>query len=159
MEMYFYKIDDSSPSTDSFINAALDDYLSKNKICLSDKTVYRTQNGKPYFAGDKVFVSVTHSKDTLIIALDKKNFGIDCEKIANHNVNGISSRFFLENEQLLIADAEDKLLAFLTIWTKKEAYIKCLGETFALLPRIDTTKISGFETFIKDDCVITLYTP
>lgn len=159
MEMYFYKIDDYSPPTDSFINAALDDYLSKNKIYLSDKTVYRTQNGKPYFADNALFVGVSHSHDVLVIAFDNKNFGIDCEKIVEREFLDISRRFFTKEEQELVSKAKNPFNVFLSIWTKKEAYIKCFGKTLSMLSSVDTLKISGFTTFEQNGCIISVFKP
>ena len=158
MKTYFYKIE-GKPNTDEFILDALEKYLKQTGTIINDKTIYRTQNGKPYFNCKNIFLGVSHSFDTLLIALDSKNFGIDCEKICEHNVKGISSRFFSLAEQEFINSANDALVAFLTVWTKKEAYIKCFGKTLSSLSSVDTTKINGFETLIQDNCVISIYRP
>ena len=158
MKMFFYKIEDKS-KTDVFILDALEKYLKQTGTVISDKTIYRTENGKPYFAENKLFVGVSHSQDVLLIAFDDKNFGIDCEKFSARDINKISKRFFSLDEQEFINSSSDALLAFLTVWTKKEAYIKCFGKTLSSLSNVDTTKISGFETTTVNDCVITVFRP
>ena len=158
METYFYKIENKQRS-DTFILDALEKYLAQTGIALNDKTIYRTQNGKPYLNCNDIFLGISHSHDVLLIAFDNKNFGIDCEKICEHNVDGISKRFFSLSEQESTNKSDDKLLEFLTIWTKKEAYIKCFGKTLTSLSSVDTTKINGFETTTVNDCVITVFRP
>lgn len=158
MKLFFYSVD-KKVNTDRFILKALEEYLAEVPIKLNDKAIYRTQNGKPYFADNALFVGVSHSYDVLVIAFDAENFGIDCEKIVERDFLDISRRFFNKDEQALIKEAKNPFNTFLGIWTKKEAYIKCFGKTLSSLSSIDTTNINGFKTFEQNGCIISVFKP
>ena len=79
----------------------------------------------PYF-------SLTHSHGLAIIAVSpEKPIGVDLEYVRpRHALEQIAARFFSAREQatLFALPAVDRLVAFYRCWTRKEAFIKAIGE-------------------------------
>ena len=117
------------------------------------------EHGKPVLINDARFADITfnvsHSSDFALIAISQKqNIGIDIEKV-NHKLDhqALVTRFFSEIEQsefLTIAEA-NKAKAFCACWTRKEAFIKAIGDgitygldTFdvTINPEIQTSSIN-----------------
>ena len=100
--------------------------------------------GKPYLAGDGVpFFSLSHSGKLTLIGVSSIELGLDCEKVRHlESYREIAQKHFSEHEFAgLDGLAEsDRLLAFYRCWTRKEAYIKALGE--GLTMGLDTFDVS-----------------
>jgi len=94
------------------------------------------EHGKPVLVNDARYAdikfNVSHSHDFALIAIAlKQNIGIDIEKI-NHDSkhDELVARFFSKAEQTefqTIPDA-NKARAFCACWTRKEAFIKAVGD-------------------------------
>jgi len=46
-------------------------YEKVKEVCQIDCEIKRTENGKPYFEGDPVFFSVSHTGETALIAVTR----------------------------------------------------------------------------------------
>lgn len=85
-----------------------------------------------------LFFNVSNSEDLVVIALAHNELlGIDVEFIRHDiEITEIAERFFSSNEcnALNKVPDENKYKAFFTIWSRKEAFIKAIGEglTFPL---------------------------
>jgi len=94
------------------------------------------RNGKPALANDQaeseLCFNVSHSADTAAYAFSfGRDIGIDIENIREiGNADNIASRFFsaAENESYHALAPADRSLGFLNCWTRKEAFIKALGD-------------------------------
>jgi 4'-phosphopantetheinyl transferase len=94
------------------------------------------RNGKPALANEQadsgLYFNVSHSADVAAYAFSfGQAVGIDVENIRDvANADNIAARFFSarENESYHALDPIDKPLGFLTCWTRKEAFIKALGD-------------------------------
>ncbi|MBR5539735.1 MAG: 4'-phosphopantetheinyl transferase superfamily protein [Clostridia bacterium] len=76
------------------------------------------ENGKPYFKDVPLYFSISHSGNTVICAISDREIGADVEKV-REIPRGVAMRFFTERE---------RQCDFFEIWTKKEAYGKCIGD-------------------------------
>lgn len=82
--------------------------------------IEKNKNGKPI--SNKYFLSISHSKDIVAVAIANENIGIDIEKIdSTKNINKIKKYILSEDEEIL--NIED----LFKIWTKKEALFKFEG--------------------------------
>jgi 4'-phosphopantetheinyl transferase len=94
------------------------------------------RNGKPALANEQadseLRFNVSHSGDVAAYAFSfGRDIGIDVENIREIvNADNIAARFFSarENESYHTLAPIDKALGFLNCWTRKEAFIKALGD-------------------------------
>ena len=92
--------------------------------------------GKPYLAeksGDNVVrFNLAHSNELAVYAFTRDGeVGVDTEYMRPlPDLDQIAAQFFSKNENsvLLGLPADQRLAAFFNCWTRKEAYIKALGE-------------------------------
>ena len=124
--------------------------------------------GKPAlaqrFADSKLCFNVSHSEDVAVYAFSwGREIGIDVEAVrVIGDADDIAARFFsrVENEAYRALDARDKPLGFFNCWTRKEAFIKAIGDgLFHPLDRFDVSLAPGepamilrVESTSGDDC-------
>ena len=107
-------------------------YLGSNAADLGFRTGPR---GKPYLDHQGLFFNLSHSGKLALIGVAKTELGIDVEKVRHlESLTPIAQRHFSNAEfaklEELSGDARE--LAFYRCWTRKEAYIKALGEGLSL---------------------------
>jgi len=151
MQLYFYGKEKkhTSSDTDSLICKAVCSYTGK----AFTESIRRTGKGKPYIENG-LFIGASHTLSTVVIGVDEKNFGIDCEDPTRtvRDRELITKRFFSEDETRYIQSfPEDKRdRAFLELWVKKEAYVKFTGDGLSGISKTDVTKLRGFEKVPND---------
>lgn len=87
-----------------------------------------SKRGKPFIPSKKYF-SISHSVDTLCIAIENEEIGIDIEKIMQFDER-IAKQICNKKEYRKIVTSKNKNLAFTKLWVKKESLIKCKAEGF-----------------------------
>jgi 4'-phosphopantetheinyl transferase len=95
-----------------------------------------TEYGKPFLPNDinaiDVRFNLAHSKDVAVMAFTRgREVGIDLEFIQPMpDATRIAEHFFSagENRALAALPVEERQEAFFRCWTRKEAYVKALGE-------------------------------
>ncbi len=95
----------------------------------------RTERGKPFLSipqAHNVCFNVSHSHDMAVYGIMLEHeIGIDVEYLRPMpDAEQIATRFFSASEQvsLLALPAEQRVPAFFRCWTRKEAFIKAIGE-------------------------------
>jgi len=94
--------------------------------------------GKPALAGAKspLEFSVSHREDVAVIAMTQgRRVGVDVERVGPvKDSETLARRFFSASEQesLRSVRPEDRDEAFFACWTRKEAFVKALGEGLSL---------------------------
>jgi 4'-phosphopantetheinyl transferase len=89
--------------------------------------------GKPHLAGEpSLRFNLAHSDDVALLAVaDGADVGIDVEAVApGRDCLAIARDFFCARElrELVALPTADRAAAFLRCWTRKEAYVKALGD-------------------------------
>jgi len=103
---------------------------------LADVALDRTAHGKPFFdpARDMDF-NLSHSGDHALVALaQSQSIGIDLEHSGRQrSVLALAQRFFCASEFAALAALPEaqQQMAFLRLWTCKEAVLKALGRGIA----------------------------
>lgn len=120
VQLYFY----NCPKKDQhpFWQNKLTELL-QNDYGICNPLIITKDNGKPALQNDEIFFNISHSRDTLVIAVADVPVGVDIEfdrKISQH-----LREYCLSDEEL--ASVPDNALAFLRIWTAKESYLKLYG--------------------------------
>jgi 4'-phosphopantetheinyl transferase len=108
-----------------------------------------TAHGKPFLAGhegrsDGLRFNMTNAEAMGLFAFAwGRHLGVDLENLKPMpDALSIATRFFSapENEVFAAVPAEERELAFFTCWTRKEAYVKAVGEGLSMpLDRFDVT--------------------
>ena len=95
-----------------------------------------TAHGKPMLAADSAGIdlrfNVSHCKDVAVFAFCRgREVGIDVEMIERiEGIDEVAAHFFSRNElhAYRALDEADKDAGFFNCWTRKEAFVKALGE-------------------------------
>ena len=117
------------------------------KLHIPHYAMQKTPEGRPFFAKALTFTppfdfSLTHSTSLAAAAIltDEEGgrtprIGIDAEPLSpartKARISAFCARFFGEHEKALVAEANDPQIAFLTVFTRKEAYAKYCGDGLA----------------------------
>ena len=89
------------------------------------------QYGKPHMvnAPEPVQFNLSHSHDMAVLVLSSAPVGVDVEYIKRKvEVGSIAKRFFAAAECAWLEQQVDQRLAFIQLWTRKEAVVKALGK-------------------------------
>ena len=119
------------------------------------------ENGKPFIVGNPFEISISHSADTVAVAISESVVGIDIEKIRKTDLN-LMKRFF-EDEDIsyVLGDYQSVddyngysspsvLKRFFEVWTKKEAASKLDGRGLSVVQKISLCDYS-FETVFTEE--------
>ena len=87
-----------------------------------------TPRGKPYFSGNPVFFSISHTKNHVFCALSPRPIGIDAEELDRDINLRLAEKILSETEYAQYLQAEDPRTALLTFWVLKEAQAKATGQ-------------------------------
>ena len=98
--------------------------------------------GKPYIEGEHF--NLAHSGDYVILAVsDSCEIGCDIERLKNVDYEKLAGTVFHENEREMLRNTDNKQDLFFELWTKKESFMKCIGEGFHFAPStLDLTQNS-----------------
>ena len=139
---------------DNFKRSALGYYLVTKAyeefIGSSAPPILFSGNGKPYFEGNKIHFSISHSNNLVVCVLKENEVGIDAEKIKKFNPKLID-RICTDAEKQYIGNSSER---FFEIWTAKEAYSKLTGRGLAIGLKniavdIESLNIQGKKLTIK----------
>ena len=105
-------------------------------------------HGKPHVSQQStqspIQFNLSHSEDLSLFAFTKNaRIGVDLEHLRPiPEVDLICERFFAPGEKTTMRGLpeDQKLEAFFTGWTRKEAYVKALGES--IIPALDQVEVS-----------------
>ena len=123
-----------------FIRRCLADFSPIDRKQLDKAEFRRETGGRPYLLGSKIEFSLSHSGSYIGCAVSRFRLGFDLQEIRPANFRGIAERFFSREEQLYMEKFGES--AFFSLWSRKEAFVKCTGRGMA----------QGFSSFstVKD---------
>lgn len=105
-------------------------------------------NGKPSLPGSKIEFNISHTEGIAVLAFTKDcALGIDVEHIRPvEQMMQIAARFFspAEAHELETLPEEQRERAFFLCWTRKEAYIKAIGDGLSM-------PLNEFQVTLKED--------
>jgi 4'-phosphopantetheinyl transferase len=121
----------SNLNTEELVALALRQYAVETGVSntLDDITfkIFKTQKGKPFVEGLPLHFSVSHSDCLWVCLIGDSENGVDIQDIRNSNYEAIAQRFFQPEEQKAVAAGG--VASFISIWCRKEAFIKLFGMT------------------------------
>lgn len=110
--------------------------------------------GKPTLTDIPIYFNVSHSKDMAVYAIAREaKLGVDVEYIRPMpDLESIAKQFFsaAEYDDLLALEVGQRCEAFFNCWTRKEAYLKAIGEgLYAPLDQFQVTlKLGHAPSFV-----------
>lgn len=90
--------------------------------------IQKAENGRPYFEGERFFVSIAHSEKLFLAAFAENPCGVDCEK----------RRAVPARVQKRYLTASEQKEEFFAVWTRKEAAAKLVGVGISRISAIST---------------------
>ena len=115
------------------------------KNVLSEETLSKNNNGKPFFA-DGPYFNISHSGHYIVMAVSTSEIGVDIEENRNRDMSSLT-RIFNEAEAKVIKEHQD----FYYLWCAKESLIKCMGSTISTVKEIPSLPLNGLKTFKGKD--------
>lgn len=115
------------------------------KDVLSEETLSKSSNGKPFFENGSYF-NISHSGHYVVMAVSTSEVGIDIEENKNRDMSSLT-RIFNEAEAKVIKEHQD----FYYLWCAKESLIKCMGSTIGTVKEIPSLPLNGLKTFKGKD--------
>jgi 4'-phosphopantetheinyl transferase len=94
----------------------------------------RTTHGKPHAPAIGLHFNLSHSHDAFACAVAQQRVGVDIEQLRPMpDAMALARRFFspAEVEDLDRLESDRLPLCFFSCWTRKEAYVKAIGEGLA----------------------------
>lgn len=93
---------------------------------VDNPTLRHDQSGRPHIPG--LAVSISYSRHLIAVAASYGGpVGVDVEEVRARDVAGLAGRWFAPRELEWMGRQDDELVAFLQLWTGKEAVGKALG--------------------------------
>lgn len=116
--------------------------------------IRRTPLGKPYFPGENLHFSISHTKNYVFCAVSETPIGIDAEELGRDIRLSLAEKILSPGELQQFQNAPDKRKALLTFWVLKEAAGKCSGE--GLQPWPNHTDFSLHDPRVRemDGCLV-----
>ncbi len=120
-------------------------------VLKSDIKIEYESSGKPYIKDSTFGISISHSKDMALVAINETAVGADIEKIRPFDKRLIK-RYFTDSEIAFI-DSDEK---FFTVWTVKEAFLKLTGLGLKGIKKLNVVsngaiKIDGYNILTKTE--------
>ena len=110
------------------------------------------EHGKPAVSGCEIDFNLSHSAGLALYAVGRQvSIGVDVESLSRRLLwSDLAGRFYSAEEATFISSLGEEVrpLAFLSIWTVKEAYAKGVGRGLAavLNPGVSGDEQSGWTT-------------
>ncbi|MEO1654125.1 MAG: 4'-phosphopantetheinyl transferase superfamily protein [Bacteroidota bacterium] len=142
---------------DHFIvaRAALRDLLAGYLNCEPKEITFSYgHNGKPFLKDEKIEFNVSHADHTALIGFSMDApLGVDIEQVRSDIEFELVARHFFsppEVKTLLALDIYAQTQAFFYCWTRKESFIKALGDGLAFpLDQFEVSLLASDEPLLK----------
>ena len=107
------------------------------------------EHGKPAIVGHpEIFFNFSHCKEAVLCAISEQPVGVDVESVRSFN-DSLVHYTMNEDEIREIETAEDRAVAFIRLWTMKEAALKLEGTGISKdMKQVLQQERLDFETFI-----------
>ena len=107
------------------------------------------EHGKPSIVGHpEIFFNLSHCKEAALCAISDEPVGVDVESVRSFNESLV--RYTMNDEEVKrIESSEDQAVAFIRLWTMKEAALKLKGTGISNdVKQVLQDENLQFETFV-----------
>ena len=128
-----------------------------SKVEASEVRFAKNPKGKPHLIQDAatsgICFSLSRTDGRAALALSKgRDIGVDIERITDRGLDDVAARALAAPELKYFRALPEaaRRAAFFTIWARKEAFLKALGEGLAIAPvEVDTISIARADSAIQ----------
>ena len=113
-----------------------------------------TDRGKPYFEGNPLYFSISHTKKHAFCVLSEKNVGVDAEEVLRDLHPRFAEKVLSKEEFSRYLVAQDKRYALLKFWVLKEAAAKLSGEGLRGYPNHTNFTLEDPRVTEIDGCLV-----
>ena len=110
--------------------------------------------GKPYFADESAYFSISHTKNHVFCALSDRPVGLDAEETDRQIDLRLADKILSPAEKEAYDRAENKTQALLRLWVLKEATAKFSGEGLKGYPNKTDFSIDDPRVKVIDGCFV-----
>lgn len=108
------------------------------------------EHGKPMIIGHpEICFNLSHCKQAVLCAISEQPIGVDVESVRSFNESLV--HYTMNDDEIReIESADDRAVAFIRLWTMKEAALKLIGTGISKdMKQVLRQKGLSFETFIE----------
>lgn len=129
-ELFAAKVEHLKPESRRLREILASRVLLKQMLGQEVEVLYDA-DGRPALAApfDYLHVSISHTEGYAAVILEEQPCGIDIERRGNR-VQKVVSHFLTPDEEALLSQQDDPLLALHLAWSAKEAAFKVLGKDY-----------------------------
>ena len=120
--------------------------------------IRKAPQGKPYFTGDDLYFSISHTKNHAFCCLFDQNVGIDAEPMDRPMSLAAVSRFLSADEIKRVENSDNLNDVLVRFWVLKEAYAKLTGRGLGNYLRETTFSPFAEEIHMIDGCYVAILT-
>lgn len=113
-----------------------------------------TERGKPYFEGNPLHFSISHTHRHVFCVLAEHNVGIDAEELDRDINLKLAEKILSPMEKAQFEEARDKRLALLKFWVLKEAAAKVSGQGLRGYPNHTNFSLGDPRVTQRDGCLV-----
>ena len=120
--------------------------------------IRRTPLGKPYFVGEGLHFSISHTKRRVFCVLSDTPVGIDAEELDREVNLKLAEKILSPMERQQFDSADDQRIALLTFWVLKEAQVKLSGKGLTGYPNHTEFTLSDPRVRELEGCLVAVLT-
>lgn len=130
IKLYFEEKENSKAFSEKFVRNILGKYLDADGDNL---VIYKTEYGKPYLKDyPDTHYNISHTKSAIVCAVSDEPVGVDIERSKEINKRIVKHFFTVIEQDYVLENICYQDERFIEIWTKKEAYVKWIGQGIAI---------------------------
>lgn len=128
--------------------------VKSNSGCKKPPELIFGKNNKPYLKNEDIFFNISHSKDGIACILSQNEVGIDIEKIRPVS-QALAKKICTNEEYFSYCSSSNRNETLLTIWTKKESFVKMNANSiFTNFKKINTKNLKNVHCFKFENFIV-----
>lgn len=132
--------------------------LEKEEICYEEVCFAEEPGGKPKLLQKDLFFNLAHAQDLAVCVISDQEVGVDVERkdrLEGRKQNRklqIAKKILTPEEWILWEKAGCQTEELISVWTKKESYVKMSGKGLTVnLTTIDTLSNAFYQQIVVED--------
>lgn len=131
-------------------------YCNEKGFDVNELNIEVDNKGKPFFVGESIYFSLSHTGDLWMCAFSEFPCGLDIQETGSRDIDRIAERMYTDNEKKYVQLWGSE--GFYDVWVRKEALAKYTGEgIFSETVSVVSQTHDLMREIAIDDTELTLY--